>query len=88
MEKHFGRKAGNKLRGIKAEVIELQANKKSKVTLKPIKKLKLPDGCVVGGVLCNGNVEIATGETQIQANDRVMIFCLPSAVDKVTKLFQ
>lgn len=76
------------LRGIKAEVIELQANQKSDVTKKPIKKLKLPEGCVVGGVLCNGRVEIATGETQVQANDRVMIFCLPSAVDKVTKLFQ
>lgn len=76
------------LRGIKAEVIELQANEKSGITKKPIKKLKLPEGCVVGGVLCNGNVEIATGETQVNANDRVMIFCLPSAVDKVTKLFQ
>lgn len=76
------------LRGIKAEVIELQANKESKITRKPIKKLKLPEGCVVGGVLCNGSVEIATGETLIKANDRVIIFCLPSAVDKVTKLFQ
>lgn len=76
------------LRGIKAEVIELQANEKSGVTKKPIKKLKLPDGCVVGGVLGNGDVEIATGETQVQANDRVIIFCLPASVDKITKLFQ
>lgn len=76
------------LRGIKAEVIELQANKDSKITQKPIKKLRLPDGCVIGGVLCDGSVEIATGETEVKANDRVMIFCLPSAIDKVTKLFQ
>lgn len=76
------------LRGIKAEVIELQANEKSKITKKPIKKLNFPDGCVVGGILCNGDVEIVTGESQVKANDRVMIFCLPSSIDKVTKLFQ
>jgi trk system potassium uptake protein TrkA len=78
----------SELRGIKAEVIELQANADSKITRKPIKSLKLPDGCVIGGVLCDGSVEIATGETRINNNDRVIIFCLPSAVDKITKLFQ
>tara|TARA_Y100001935_G_scaffold251458_1_gene253427 strand:+ start:59080 stop:60432 length:1353 start_codon:yes stop_codon:yes gene_type:complete len=76
------------LRGIKAEVIELQATQKSKVVGKAIKKLRLPDGCVIGGVLCDGAVEIATGETEIKPNDRVMVFCLPEAVDKVTQLFQ
>ncbi len=76
------------LRGIKAEVIELQANKDSKITQKPIKKQRFPDGCVIGGILCNGSVEIVTGESQVDANDRVIIFCLPSAVEKVTKLFQ
>ncbi|MFN1833694.1 Trk system potassium transporter TrkA [Balneola sp. MJW-20] len=76
------------LRGIKAEVIELQASPKAKVIDKPLQKLKLPDGCVIGGVLCNGSVEIATGSTVIKANDRVMVFCLPEAIDKITKLFQ
>lgn len=76
------------LRGIKAEVIELQASPKSKIVGKQVKKMKLPDGCVIGGVLCNGDVEIATGQTEILANDRVMVFCLPEAVDKVTQLFK
>ncbi|SMO86726.1 Trk system potassium transporter TrkA [Gracilimonas mengyeensis] len=76
------------LRGIKAEVIELQATPGSKITKKPIKKLRLPDGCVIGGILCNGSVEIVTGASQVDDNDRVIIFCLPTAIDKVTKLFQ
>ncbi len=76
------------LRGIKAEVIELQASSTSKIIDKEIQKLKLPDGCVIGGVLCNGSVEIATGKTVIKANDRVMVFCLPEAIDKITNLFQ
>jgi trk system potassium uptake protein TrkA len=76
------------LRGIKAEVIELEVSPKSKVVGKEVQKLKLPHGCVIGGVLCNGSVEIATGITILNANDRVMIFCLPEAIDKITRLFK
>lgn len=76
------------LRGIKAEVIELIPSEGSKITKKPIKKLNLPDGCLIGGILCDGSVEIATGDTQIQTNDRVIVFSLPNVIDKVTKLFQ
>lgn len=76
------------LQGIKAEVIELQAAAKSKIVKKPIHKINFPDGCVVGGILQNGSVEIATGQSQIQPNDRVIIFCLPEAIEKVTSLFQ
>jgi trk system potassium uptake protein TrkA len=75
------------LRGIKAEVIELEANEGSDITKKPIKKLKLPTGCLVGAKLCDEKIEIATGETQINAKDRVIVFCLPNAIDKVTRLF-
>jgi len=76
------------LQGIKAEVIELQAAPKSKVTKKPIHKINFPEGCVIGGILSNGTSNIATGESQIQAQDRVIIFCLYEAIEKVTSLFQ
>ncbi len=76
------------LQGIKAEVIELQAAPKSKIVKKPIHKINFPEGCVVGGILRNGSIEIATGQSQVNPNDRVIIFCLPEAIDKVTSLFQ
>ncbi len=76
------------LRGIKAEVIELQASAKSKIVRKPIHKISFPEGCVVGGILSNGSVEIATGQSQIEAGDRVIIFCLPDAIPKITSLFK
>ena len=76
------------LRGIKAEVIELIAASKSKIIDKELQNVKLPDGCVIGGVLHNGEIEIATGSTKILPEDRVMVFCLPEAIDKVTQLFQ
>lgn len=76
------------LQGVKAEVIELQAAPQSKITKRPIRKINFPDGCVIGGILRNGSSSIATGQSQIQAYDRVIIFCLPEAIDKVTTLFK
>ncbi len=76
------------LQGTKAEVIELQAAPKSKITKKPIHKIKFPEGCVVGGILSNGSTDIATGNSQIRANDRVIIFCRAEAIEKVTSLFK
>lgn len=76
------------LQGIKAEVIELQAAPESKIVKNPIHKISFPNGSVIGGIQRNGSVEIATGRSQIQANDRVIVFCLPEAVDKITSLFQ
>ena len=76
------------LRGIKAEVIELQAAEHSKVVKKPIHKISFPDGCVVGGILSGGSIEIATGKSQIKVGDRVIIFCLPDAIQKITSLFK
>ena len=75
------------LRGINAEVIELKATQSSRIIKKTLQQLKLPEGCVIGGVLSNGSVEVATGNTQIKVNDRVIIFCQPEAVEKITKYF-
>lgn len=76
------------LKGTKAEVIELQAAQNSKVIKKPIHKISFPEGCVIGSILRNGAIEIATGQSQIKPNDRVIIFCLPDAIEKVTSLFK
>lgn len=74
--------------GIKAEVVELEAMKGSKITKHPLYKLKLPKGCLVGGILNNGSkAEIATGFSQIEAGDRVILFVLPEALDQITNFF-
>jgi len=78
----------SELRGIKTEVIELIASKNSKIVNKRIEDVKVPDGCIIGGIVCDGCVEIVKGSTQIKENNRVIVFCLPEAIDKVTQLFQ
>jgi trk system potassium uptake protein TrkA len=76
------------LQGIQAEVLELEVSPNNKVSNKPLHEIDFPDSCVVGGILSNGNAEIATGDSVIEPNDHIIIFCLPQAVDQVTALFQ
>ena len=75
------------LSGIDAEVLEFVAKQKSKVTKKPICKLNIPEGAIIGGIVRGKNSYIAIGDFQIQENDKVVVFALPKAIHKVDKLF-
>jgi trk system potassium uptake protein TrkA len=75
------------LSGINAEVMELMANSHSIVTKKPIRDLHLPKGAIIGGIIRGEDSFIAVGDFQIEAGDKVVVFCLPEALHKVDKLF-
>jgi trk system potassium uptake protein len=75
------------LHGIQAELLELSPSPGRKITGKPVSKLSLPKGAVIGAILRGDHVEIAMGESVINSGDRVIVFCLPNAIDKVTDLF-
>jgi len=75
------------LHGVDAEVIELVAAKDSPVIKKPLKDLKFPEGAIIGCVIHNGTVTIPVGSTRIAADDRVVVFTLPKAVQEVEKYF-
>jgi trk system potassium uptake protein TrkA len=70
-----------------AEALEFLAGEKSRIVRKPLSKLGIPEGVVVGSVIRNGEVIVPRGDTQVQEGDRVVVFALPSAVDAVEKLF-
>lgn len=75
------------LHGIEAEVLELRANFSSKIANKPLYKIKLPHGVVIGAIIRSNDVEIATGNSVIQEHDSVIVFCLTSSVDEIIALF-
>ncbi len=75
------------LSGINADAIELVAMPNSPVTKKPIKKLKMPEGAIIGGIIRGHESFIAIGNLQIQAHDKVVIFSMPYALHKVNQLF-
>ena len=72
----------------KAEVIEAEALETSSLVGQPLQSLELPTGIRIGAVYREGKVILPTGDTRIQAHDRVVIFALASAVRQVEQMFR
>ena len=70
-----------------AEVVEFVAKEGSKITRSQIKDIRLPENVNIGGIVRDGVGSIVYGNTQIQANDHVIVFCVASAIRKVEGLF-
>jgi trk system potassium uptake protein TrkA len=52
-----------------------------------VKDLGLPKGTSIGGLVRDGEGIVVTGNTQIQAGDHVIVFCLNMMIKKVEKYF-
>ena len=70
-----------------AEVVEVIAKEDAKITKGKIKELDIPKGLTLGGLVRDGVGQIINGDTQIKANDRVLIVCVNDILHKVEKLF-
>jgi len=70
-----------------ANVAELIAHEKSYITCKQVKSLNLPHDMTLGGLIRKGRPMMVEGDTQIEPDDRVMVFCLDSAMSKLKKYF-
>ncbi len=68
------------LLGGQAEVTELIINQNLPVVGKQISKLGLPKGIIIGAIVHGNDVIIPNGSTVINANDRLIIFCLEKDV--------
>lgn len=75
------------LTGTDAEVLEFIAKEDSKITKSALNQVDFPKGSIIGGVIRDKTSFIANGYTVIEPNDRVVIFALPSAANKVGKFF-
>lgn len=70
-----------------AEVMELIAKSGSKITRSVIKDIKIPKDITIGAIIREEQITIAHGDLQILAGDKVIVYCLPSGIQKVEKLF-
>jgi len=73
--------------GTDAEVLELIVPENSKITKGTLRSIDFPKDAIVGGGLRDGVPYIATGDTIINANDKIVIFTLPTAYEKLNKFF-
>jgi trk system potassium uptake protein TrkA len=75
------------LTGSDAEVLEFIVKPNSPVTKGKLKDISFPKDAIIGGVVRGDESYIAKGSTEIKAYDRVVVFALPSAINKIGKLF-
>ena len=73
--------------GTDAEVLEFNVPANSKITKGTLRSIDFPKDAIVGGGTRDGEPFIATGDTIIKANDKVVVFTLPSAYEKLSKYF-
>jgi trk system potassium uptake protein TrkA len=73
--------------GTEAEVLEFNVPVNARITKGTLRSIDFPKDAIVGGGTRDGVPFIATGDTIIKANDKVVVFTLPTAYDKLTKFF-
>lgn len=73
--------------GTDAEVLEYRVPEGSKIVKGKIRDINFPKGAIVGGGTRDGKPFIATGDTEIKPNDKVVVFTLPHAFEKMSRFF-
>ncbi len=73
--------------GLDAEILEIEARPRAAITRKPLDALNLPAEMIVGAVMRGKEVEVAQGETHIQAGDRVIVFVRSRFIPQAERLF-
>ncbi len=69
-----------------AEAIAFEALQTSPAVGKPLKKVRFPDGAIVGALIRDGEAIIPGGDDRIQPGDDVFVFATKSAVPKLERL--
>lgn len=70
-----------------ADVAEIVVRANAKVTKKQVKQLSLPNHITLGALVRDGEPMLINGDTQLQANDNVVVFCLNGTLRDAEKLF-
>jgi trk system potassium uptake protein TrkA len=74
------------IKGERAEVMEAVALETSEIVGKPLKKISLPKGALVTGIIRQDKIIIPSGESVIEPGDRIIIFATRRAVPGVEKI--
>jgi trk system potassium uptake protein TrkA len=67
------------------EAIEFIAMETSQIVGKPLRKVSIPKGALVGSIVREEEVIIPHGDTVIQDGDRVILFARPDVVPRIEK---
>ncbi len=79
-------RAASLLHNLPGELLDIVVETNGKIDGKRIHEIKLPATAIIATVLREGDVMTATGDLQLLAGDRVLIFCHPDAVKKIQSI--
>jgi trk system potassium uptake protein len=74
------------IKGEQAEIMEAVALETSEIVGKPLKKINIPKGSLVTGIIRGEKVIIPSGDSVIEPGDRIIIFTRKDAISKVEKI--
>jgi trk system potassium uptake protein TrkA len=69
-----------------AEILEMEALPRARIVGRPLHKVNLPEGIIIGAVARGDTITIPRGDTVIEAYDRVLVFALPKVVSRAARL--
>ncbi|MFR9565415.1 MAG: Trk system potassium transporter TrkA [Rikenellaceae bacterium] len=75
------------LNGSDAEVLEFIVKPNSPATKYSVRDLDLPRDVIIGGIVRDDRVMIATGGSVMNSYDRVVVFSMPASVSKIGSYF-
>ena len=71
-----------------AEIVEFVANEDSPITRRIVKDLNLPSEANIAGIVRAGEGLLVNGDTQIIANDLVVVFCKSHVIRHLERFFK
>ncbi|MDX9917012.1 MAG: Trk system potassium transporter TrkA, partial [Gudongella sp.] len=76
------------LLGADAEATEIIIDEDLPCVGKKLKDLEIPQGMIIGAIVRDNDVIIPKGDTEIMAEDRIVVFCLTSDLDALKIFFR
>lgn len=76
------------IHGVDAEIMEFEVKESSNINHKKIRDINFPANAIVGGVVRKGIGYTTFGDFEFRPKDRVVIMCLPNAIQEVEQYFK
>lgn len=70
-----------------AEAFEVEVTESSPALGRTLAEVDLREDAIIGGVLRNGDAFVPTGTTRVQADDHLIVFAMPDAIEPTRRLF-
>ena len=72
--------------GLAAEVLDLEVSPHSRLRGKTLRDAPIPRNSLIGGIERAGKAFIPTGQSRIEAGDRLIVFALPDVLQELERL--